>query len=195
MKARGRFRTDAEGRYWFWSIRPYYPVPDDGPVGDMLRATNRSIYRPGHIHMQVSAPGHVMLTTHVFVAGSPYIDEDAVFGKRDGWSSVEPVRSSAQLGSEKTRQIPYQQRLDAELGHLHRSHVENPARRDQRRSCRSPNMGTSFVPVDMRSPSSVAIAAPTRRDGTLINRKQKRRRPSPISSGVGVSKDDRRSDR
>ncbi len=84
MKARGRFRTDAEGRYWFWSIRPsYYPIPDDGPVGEMLRATDRSIYRPGHIHMQVSAPGHVMLTTQVFVGGSRYIDEDAVFGKRD----------------------------------------------------------------------------------------------------------------
>ena len=84
MKARGRFRTDAEGRYFFWSILPsYYPIPDDGPVGDMLRATARSIYRPGHIHMQVSAPGHVMLTTHLFVAGSPYIEQDAVFGKRD----------------------------------------------------------------------------------------------------------------
>lgn len=84
MRARGRFRTDAEGRYWFWSILPaYYPIPDDGPVGQMMRATGRSIYRPGHIHMQVSAPGHVMLTTHIFVAGSPYINEDAVFGKRD----------------------------------------------------------------------------------------------------------------
>jgi hydroxyquinol 1,2-dioxygenase len=84
MRARGRFRTDAEGRYWFWSIRPnYYPVPNDGPVGDMLRATRRSIYRPGHIHMMVSADGHVPLTTHIFVAGSPYIEEDAVFGKRD----------------------------------------------------------------------------------------------------------------
>jgi hydroxyquinol 1,2-dioxygenase len=84
MKARGRFHTDAEGRYWFWSIRPaFYPIPDDGPVGHMMRTTNRSIYRPGHIHMQVSAPGHVMVTTHVFVAGSPYIDQDAVFGKRD----------------------------------------------------------------------------------------------------------------
>jgi hydroxyquinol 1,2-dioxygenase len=84
MKARGRFRTDVQGRYWFWSIRPaYYPIPDDGPVGDMMRATARSIYRPGHIHMQVSAPGHVKLTTHLFVAGSPYIDNDAVFGKRD----------------------------------------------------------------------------------------------------------------
>jgi hydroxyquinol 1,2-dioxygenase len=84
MRARGRFRTDAEGRYWFWSILPaYYPIPDDGPVGTMMRATDRSIYRPGHIHMQVSAPGHVMLTTHIFVANSPYIDQDAVFGKRD----------------------------------------------------------------------------------------------------------------
>ncbi|MDP3821639.1 MAG: dioxygenase [Burkholderiales bacterium] len=84
MRARGRFRTDAEGRYWFWSIRPsYYPIPDDGPVGQMMRATGRGINRPGHIHMQVSAPGHVTLTTHIFVAGSPYIDEDAVFGKRD----------------------------------------------------------------------------------------------------------------
>ncbi len=84
MKARGRFRTDAEGRYWFWSIMPsYYPVPDDGPVGTMLRATNRSINRPGHMHTMVSAPGHVPITTHLFVSSSPYLHEDAVFGKRD----------------------------------------------------------------------------------------------------------------
>jgi len=84
MRARGRFRTDDQGRYHFWSIRPtFYPVPDGGTVGEMMRATHRSINRPGHMHMQVSAPGHVMLTTHIFVAESPFIDEDAVFGKRD----------------------------------------------------------------------------------------------------------------
>ena len=84
MKARGRFRTDAEGRYWFWSIMPaYYPVPDDGPVGTMLRATRRSINRPGHMHTMVAAPGHVPITTHIFVSESPYLHEDAVFGKRD----------------------------------------------------------------------------------------------------------------
>jgi len=84
MRARGRFRTDDQGRYWFWSIRPsFYPIPDDGPVGQMMRKTDRSIYRPGHIHMMVSAEGHVPVTTHIFVADSPYIDEDAVFGKRD----------------------------------------------------------------------------------------------------------------
>ena len=57
--------------------------PTTARSGEMMRVTDRSIYRPGHIHMQVSAPGHVPLTTHIFVAGSPYIDEDAVFGKRD----------------------------------------------------------------------------------------------------------------
>ena len=84
MQARGKIRTDSQGRYRFWSIRPnFYPIPDDGPVGEMMRATNRGIYRPGHIHMMVSAPGHVPVTTHLFVKDSPYLEEDAVFGKRD----------------------------------------------------------------------------------------------------------------
>lgn len=83
MAARARIQTDGEGRYWFWSIRPtYYPVPLDGPVGRMLDGMGRHPNRPGHIHMKVSAPGHVPLTTHLFVANSPYIDSDAVFGVR-----------------------------------------------------------------------------------------------------------------
>jgi hydroxyquinol 1,2-dioxygenase len=84
MRARGRFRTDAEGRYWFWSVYPIcYPIPDDGPVGQMMRSTQRSIFRPGHMHMIVAAHGCVPVNTQLFVAGSPYVDEDAVFGKRD----------------------------------------------------------------------------------------------------------------
>jgi hydroxyquinol 1,2-dioxygenase len=83
MAARARIRTDAEGRYWFWSIKPtFYPVPVDGPVGKMLAGMGRHPNRPGHIHMKVYAPGHVTLTTHLFVANSPYIDSDAVFGVR-----------------------------------------------------------------------------------------------------------------
>jgi hydroxyquinol 1,2-dioxygenase len=84
MQARARIRTDREGRYWFWSIRPtFYPVPDDGPVGAMLRKMGRHPNRPGHIHMMVSAPGYRKVTTHLFVKGSPYLDSDAVFGVRD----------------------------------------------------------------------------------------------------------------
>lgn len=84
MRARGRFRTDDQGRYWFWSIRPtFYPVPVDGPVGAMLQRMGRHPYRPGHIHMKVSAAGHAEVTTHLFVANSPYLDTDAVFGVRE----------------------------------------------------------------------------------------------------------------
>jgi hydroxyquinol 1,2-dioxygenase len=84
MKARGRIRTDAEGRYWFRSIKPtFYPVPTDGPVGRMLRKMGRHAFRPGHIHMIVSAPGHSPATTHLFVAGSEYLDSDAVFGMKE----------------------------------------------------------------------------------------------------------------
>jgi hydroxyquinol 1,2-dioxygenase len=83
MKARGRIRTDAEGCYRFRSIKPtFYPVPTDGPVGRMLRKMGRHPYRPGHIHMIVSAPGHLPVTTHLFVAGSEYLDSDAVFGMK-----------------------------------------------------------------------------------------------------------------
>ena len=84
MKARGRIRTDSEGRYWFRSLKPtFYPVPTDGPVGLMLRKMGRHPYRPGHIHMIVSAPGHLPVTTHLFVAESQYLDSDAVFGMKE----------------------------------------------------------------------------------------------------------------
>ena len=84
MRLRARFYTDAQGGYRFWSIKPtFYPVPDDGPVGDMLRAMGRHPNRPGHIHMMVYAPGYQRLTTHLFVSDSPYLDSDAVFGVRD----------------------------------------------------------------------------------------------------------------
>ncbi len=84
MKARGRIRTDAQGRYSFRSIKPeYYPVPTDGPVGRMLNKMGRHPMRPGHIHMIVSAAGHHAVTTHLFAAGSQYIDSGAVFGVKE----------------------------------------------------------------------------------------------------------------
>ena len=84
MRARGKIRTNAAGKYWFRSIRPsFYPVPIDGPVGRMLKAMGRHPNRPGHIHMIVSAPGYHAVTTHLFVANSPYLDSDAVFGMKE----------------------------------------------------------------------------------------------------------------
>ena len=77
---RGLFTADDEGRFWFRTIVPsYYPIPTDGPVGSLLAATRRHPNRPAHIHFIVAADGYRPLTTHIFVADSPYIDSDAVF--------------------------------------------------------------------------------------------------------------------
>ena len=77
---RGLFTADADGAFWFRTIVPsHYPIPTDGPAGTLLNATERHPYRPAHIHFIVTAPGYRALTTHIFVAGSPYIESDAVF--------------------------------------------------------------------------------------------------------------------
>ncbi|CAM5616813.1 intradiol ring-cleavage dioxygenase [Streptomyces purpurascens] len=77
---RGLFTADAEGRFWFRTCVPAaYPIPTDGPVGGLLRATGRHPYRPAHIHFIATAEGHTPVTTHIFVAGGEYLDSDAVF--------------------------------------------------------------------------------------------------------------------
>ncbi|KQS71174.1 intradiol ring-cleavage dioxygenase [Modestobacter sp. Leaf380] len=81
---RGVFTTDGEGRFWFRSVVPrWYPIPDDGPVGRLLAATGRHPNRPAHLHFIASAAGYRPVTTHVFVADSPYLDSDAVFGVKE----------------------------------------------------------------------------------------------------------------
>lgn len=81
---RAHLFSDDDGGYRFWCVEPApYPIPYDGPVGDLLRATARSPYRPAHLHFLVSAPGYRTLTTHIFVAGSDHLDDDAVFGVKD----------------------------------------------------------------------------------------------------------------
>lgn len=84
LDLRGRFRTGADGRYHFRTVKPVsYPVPTDGPVGQMLLKLGRHPYRPAHLHFIVSAPGFEPLTTHLFVKGDGYLDSDAVFGVKD----------------------------------------------------------------------------------------------------------------
>ena len=76
---------DDQGGFSLLTIRPHpYTVPTDGPVGALLAASNRNIWRPAHFHIIVSAPGYVGLVTELFPAGSDYIDNDTVFGVRPG---------------------------------------------------------------------------------------------------------------
>ncbi|WP_332684069.1 intradiol ring-cleavage dioxygenase [Bosea sp. (in: a-proteobacteria)] len=84
LSMRARLIADADGRFHFWTIKPAaYPIPHDGPVGDMLGAQDRHPYRPAHVHFMIHAGGHDTLVTHVFVAGDKYLDSDVVFGVKD----------------------------------------------------------------------------------------------------------------
>jgi protocatechuate 3,4-dioxygenase beta subunit len=81
MNLRGRFRTGEDGVFQFRSVKPAgYPVPTDGPVGDLLRAQRREPYRPAHLHVMGYKPGYKTLITQVFVPDDPYIQNDVVFG-------------------------------------------------------------------------------------------------------------------
>jgi len=78
---RGRFETDGEGRFHFRTLRPAgYPVPTDGPCGEMLRAQQRHPYRPAHIHFMISREGYRTLVTQVFDNADAAIESDVVFG-------------------------------------------------------------------------------------------------------------------
>jgi maleylacetate reductase len=86
---RGRFTTGQDGRLTFWSILPCeYPIPGDGPVGELLTATGRHPYRAPHVHFMIQADGYRRLITQLFVRGGAYLDPaggrgDAVFGVKD----------------------------------------------------------------------------------------------------------------
>ncbi|HEY1486139.1 MAG TPA: dioxygenase [Micromonosporaceae bacterium] len=81
---RGHLFSDEAGGYRFWAVRPApYPIPYDGPVGELLTAAGRGPMRPAHIHFLVSAPGYHTVTTHIFVDGGEYLHDDAVFGVKD----------------------------------------------------------------------------------------------------------------
>jgi catechol 1,2-dioxygenase len=81
---RGQFHADEAGTYELVALMPTpYPVPTDGPVGDLLRVARRHPYRPAHIHFIVSHPGYETLVTQVFVEGGEMVDTDVVFSASD----------------------------------------------------------------------------------------------------------------
>src|SRR5262252_4524059 len=106
---RGLFTADADGEFWFRTIVPsHYPIPTDGPVGELLIATGRHAFRPAHIHFIVTAPGHRPLTTHMFVAGSKYIESDTVFAvKKSLVVDFEEVTDPAQAEQWKVDKVPF----------------------------------------------------------------------------------------
>jgi protocatechuate 3,4-dioxygenase beta subunit len=105
---RCKIHCEADGSFELLTIRPHpYTVPTDGPVGAMLAAAKRSIWRPAHYHVIVSAPGYVGLVTELFPAGSAYIDNDTVFGVREGLIvDFEPCQN-AEVAKRYNLQAPF----------------------------------------------------------------------------------------
>lgn len=76
--------SDDDGGFRFWGVTPTpYPIPYDGPVGDLLKTTDRSPVRASHLHFMVQSPGMRKLVTHIFVRGCEYLDRDSVFGVKE----------------------------------------------------------------------------------------------------------------
>jgi len=88
---RGKFKTDAQGKYWFYCLKPTaYSLPTDGPAGELLSALHRHPMRPAHIHLMVTVPegeeigkAYLPVTTQLYPRDDPYVPSDTVFAVKD----------------------------------------------------------------------------------------------------------------
>jgi hydroxyquinol 1,2-dioxygenase len=81
MNLRGTFRTDSEGRISFRSVKPAgYPIPIDGPTGDLLRAQGRHNMRPAHLHVLARKDGFKTLISQLYAPDDKYLETDVQFG-------------------------------------------------------------------------------------------------------------------
>lgn len=81
MNLRGVFTTLADGSFSFRSVRPAgYPVPIDGPVGELIRATGRHNFRPAHLHFLLYKPGYKTIASQVYPSDDPHLESDSQYG-------------------------------------------------------------------------------------------------------------------
>ncbi|KAL3475866.1 Intradiol ring-cleavage dioxygenase [Aspergillus californicus] len=77
-------RSDKDGIFWFNAITPVpYPIPHDGPVGQLLKKLHRHPFRPSHMHFMFEREGFDHLITALYLRNDPYETSDAVFGVKD----------------------------------------------------------------------------------------------------------------
>ena len=81
---RGLYHSKPDGSYVVHTVAPIgYTIPMDGPVGELMKKTKISEYRPAHIHFCISAPGYHRIMTHLFQKDDPYIETDVVYGVKE----------------------------------------------------------------------------------------------------------------
>lgn len=107
-RLRCRVLTDAQGKFFLKTIKPLgYTAPMDGPGGKMLTATERNIWRPGHYHFKLEAPGYRPLVTELFPEGDAHLDEDVAFGVRSSLVIAMPECDSAELAQQWGMPLPF----------------------------------------------------------------------------------------
>jgi catechol 1,2-dioxygenase len=81
MNLRGKFMTDADGHIGFRSVKPAgYPIPIDGPVGELCKALRRHNMRPAHLHFLAFKPGYKTLISQIYDPEDPHLETDVQFG-------------------------------------------------------------------------------------------------------------------
>jgi hydroxyquinol 1,2-dioxygenase len=81
MNLRGKFVTDAKGHFGFRSVKPAgYPIPVDGPVGDLLRAAKRHNFRPAHLHFLILKEGFKTMISQIYVQDDDKLETDVQIG-------------------------------------------------------------------------------------------------------------------
>jgi hydroxyquinol 1,2-dioxygenase len=128
LAMRGRFRTDEHGLFRCWSIKPAaYPIPHDGPVGQMLEAQGRHPWRPAHVHFMITAPRHEKLVTHIFASGDQYLDSDVVFGVKDSLIGTFVEKPPGKASDGRIMDRPYCQLHHDFRLELDRAYAPHPA--------------------------------------------------------------------
>ncbi|KAF2756422.1 aromatic compound dioxygenase [Pseudovirgaria hyperparasitica] len=81
---RGKFRTDANGEYWFYCLKPTpYSLPTDGPAGVLLDVMDRSPWRPAHIHLMITHEDYRTVVNQIYPRNDPYLGIDSVFAVKN----------------------------------------------------------------------------------------------------------------
>ncbi|KAI0831162.1 aromatic compound dioxygenase [Trametes gibbosa] len=97
-ECRGRIHADKDGRYGYRAVVPVaYPIPGDGPVGQLLLGMGRHNMRPNHLHVMVEAPGYRKLVSAFYPEGDDWLESDPVFGVKNSLVvSLEDVHDAAE---------------------------------------------------------------------------------------------------
>ena len=83
-RLRAKYSSREDGSYCVRTVAPLgYSIPLDGPVGELIGATEISHFRPAHVHFLIDVPGYEPLITHLFQEGAEYLDSDVVFGTKE----------------------------------------------------------------------------------------------------------------